>query len=126
MGSPATGPRRWGKFMPVAAVVPANGSSFAARRGFPPLTGSPAQIQWAEKIRERLISGLDRQIRSGQGASRTTGFQSTKEWWLTHTEARWWIDNRDKKPTTAATARYAEIIDIYGSLLGKKKPVRAL
>ena len=107
--------------MPLAAAA---SSSFAVRRGLPPLTGTPNQIAWAEQIRERLVRGLERQIRSGQGMARTAGFQSTRDWMLTHTEARWWIDNRDKKPTTVVRGRYAEITKIYGEMFGEKKPVR--
>lgn len=104
--------------MPLAAAAR---SSFSDRRGLPPLAGSPAQIQWAEQIRERLIRGLERHIASGEGAVRTAGFQSTRDWMLTHTEARWWIDNRDKKPTTVNRARFAEVIEIYGSMFGERK-----
>jgi hypothetical protein len=105
--------------MPLAAA--AARSSFAVRRGLPPLTGSPAQIQWAEQIRERLLRGLDRQISSGQGLGRTAGFQSTRDWMLTHTDARWWIDNRDKKPTTVQRGRFAEATAFYSSLFGERK-----
>lgn len=109
--------------MPLAAA----GSSFAVRRGLPPLSGSPSQIQWAEQIRERLIRGLERHISSGQGMARTAGFQSTRDWMLTHTEARWWIDHRDKKPTTVQRARFAEVTAIYGSIFGERKqPRRAM
>jgi hypothetical protein len=109
--------------MPLAAA--ARSSSFSDRRGLPPLTGSPAQIQWAEQIRERLVRGLERHIASGQGVARTSGFQSTRDWMLTHTEARWWIDNREKKPTTVQRSRFAEVTAFYGSLFGERKRPQA-
>lgn len=94
------------------------------RAGWPQLTGTSSQIQWADEIRERLISGIGRNIRSGQGIARTQAMQSTREWLLSHTDARWWIENRNYKPSTVKRARYAEIISIYGSLLGSRGPRR--
>lgn len=94
--------------------------SFAVRRGLPTLTGSAAQIEWAEEIRQRLVSGLDRHIRAGQGA-RSYGFAQTKDWMLAHTEASWWIENRNYKPTTIQRGRYSELLEVYGSILGPAK-----
>lgn len=99
--------------MSFAAAAQTSRSSFAVRRGLPALTGTPSQIQWAETIRERLIRGVERQIRSGQGYERTAARQRLREWIAAHTEARWWIDNRDKKPSTVVRARYAELIEVY-------------
>lgn len=68
--------------MPVAVVVPASASpsgstsrsrDWAARCGLPSLTGSPAQIASAEDIRHRLIEGLNRAVRAGQGVLRAGG-----------------------------------------------------
>lgn len=108
--------------MPASSAVAVPTSGSRPSRGRPQLTGSPSQIQWAEEIRERLINGLSRNIRAGQGIARAQAMQSTCEWLLGHTDARWWIDNRNYKPTTVNRVRYAEVIDIYGSLLGTKKP----
>lgn len=69
----------------------------------PALTGSPAQIQWAEKIRaNELDRDIDHQI--GQLTERATGEQRAavhdvlapilREVALRHTTAGWWIDNR--------------------------------
>lgn len=98
-----------------------------SRVSFPTLTGSPSQVRWAAGIRRRIVCGIDRNIRSGQGFSRVQALQSTREWLLLHTDAGWWIENRDYKPTTIKKVQYAAILDVYGSLLGRKKPVaRAL
>ena len=97
--------------MPAAAL--SSRSPFAERRGLPALTGSAAQIEWAETIREKLIRGIERQIRSGQSYRRTAATQRLREWVLEHADARWWIDNRDKKPSIVIRARYAELIDVY-------------
>lgn len=97
-----------------------------SRRNLPSLVGTPRQIAWAEQIRTRLVQGLDRNIQSGQGLARTNGFLGTKEWLLSHTDASWWIDNRDKKPSTVNRTRYAEVISIYGSIFGARKDIPAL
>lgn len=112
--------------MPASPVAVVRSTS-STRHGWPALDGTSSQLAWAEEIRERLVSGLNRNIRSGQGVARIQSMQSTREWLLSHTDANWWIENRNYKPTTVNRARYAEVLDIYGSMLGKRKPpVRAL
>lgn len=32
---------------------------------------------------------------------------------LKHTEARWWIEHRDEKPSVVVRARCAELLDVY-------------
>lgn len=110
--------------MPVFAAAAQNRPAYAVRHNLPPLTGTPRQIEWAENIRERLLRGLDRQIRTAPTPARSASFESTRAWLLTRTAASWWIDNRGKKPSTAITARHAEILDVYASLLGNKMPPR--
>lgn len=95
-------------------------SSFATRRGLPTLTGTAAQIKWAEEIRKRLVEGLDRHICAGHG-ERSRRFAQTKEWMLAHVEAAWWIENRGYKPTTVQRGQYSELLDVYGSIMGPAK-----
>ncbi len=114
--------------MPIVAVVaPANVSSsasrtWAARRGYPTLTGNPSQIEFAETVRRRLVEGLNRAVRAGQGAIRTQKAQETREWLLSHTEAQWWIDNRNYQPSTIQQLRYKAVLEIYGSFFGTRRP----
>jgi hypothetical protein len=95
--------------------------TFAARRGFPQLKGTPAQIDWAEQIRRRIMKNLDRQIRSGQGVQRTSNFQRTKEFMLTRTEAGWWIEQRHSAVTAVTKQRSSQVLEAYASLLRPAK-----
>lgn len=115
--------------MPVVDVVaPAKVSSpartWASRRGYPALIGTPAQVEFAETIRQRLVEGLNRAIRAGQGPQRAQSAHDTREWLLEHTDAQWWIDNRNYKPSTVKQLRYAAVLEIYGSIFGVRKPLR--
>lgn len=65
-----------------------NQEAFATAQelGLPPLVGTLAQIKWATVIRHRLISDM------------LTGGAPTKDGcriWAQHTDAAWWIRNRD-------------------------------
>ncbi len=107
----------------MAATVAAVVSRPVAAR-LPLLDGSPAQIRWAEDIRRRLLTGIDRNIRDAEYPARAQAFRSTREWLLAHTSAAWWIENRNYKPTTVTRVRNAEILDVYGAIFGTRKPVR--
>jgi hypothetical protein len=80
----------------------------AARHGFPPLTGSPAQIPWAEAVRQRLIAGLDRALREGRGNPERLA--STRAFLLSQREAKWWIDHRALTPSQTPRLRHAPVL----------------
>ena len=77
----------------------------AKEQALPELTGSPKQIAWAETIRQKYIAAIDQKIeeikssklrRVAENRSEMLGeAQGFREWLLTHTDSRFWIDNRD-------------------------------
>ena len=104
--------------MPLVAAVP------AVSGGLPPLTGSPAQIRWAEDIRKRLLASVDRYIREASNPVSLRDMEHTRAWLLAQTSAAWWIDNRNYKPTTVRQVRNREVLNLCELLLGPRKPVR--
>jgi len=95
-----------------AALSKANASL-----GFPPLTGTPKRIAWAEKIRAELINkanylnqGLNHDDEAEKALSDKAFLLFFQEW-EKETDAIWWIDNRTTN-VRDISIRIKEIIDI--------------
>ncbi|MFI2318416.1 hypothetical protein [Streptomyces sp. CB00072] len=91
----------------------------AAEQGWPPLTGSPKQVSWAEQIRAEAISTMGERL---AGRTDQDKAQAAHGYWtavaVRQTEAAWWIDNRDRairavnsSLTTAELATLKELTD---------------
>lgn len=58
------------------------------------VTGTAAQIEWAVKIRKKVLSTLLK--------TRKEGEPNPVDWMQDHTNAKWWIDNRNVTPRQLA------------------------
>lgn len=76
-----------------------NAQAAAANKaaGLPPLTGTEKQVGWAESIRQDVVQGLEREIaRYKRRNQYSPAVEAAKNQILAHTEASWFIDNRDR------------------------------
>lgn len=68
----------------------------------PTLTGSPKQTAWADQIRTTLDHAIRDHINLTYAAWGTVAHQhiapAIRAAALTQTDAKWWIDNRDRHP----------------------------
>lgn len=76
----------------------------------PPLTGSPKQIPWAEKIRTEIVAYIDELIAKTRAAaaadpSKTAQYDvliaAVEAHIQTLTSAGWWLDNRHNRGVLA-------------------------
>lgn len=93
----------------------------AAAQNLPALTGSEEQIRWAEEIRKRLLKSMNAAIRTTPFEFRVRQLLETKNWMEEQTSASWWIQNRDRKPSTANRTRAADALQGYALMFGKKR-----
>lgn len=74
----------------------------------PELTGTPKQVAWAETIRARMTSELDKWYGQGQQAANDGKLAEAAQWQIAvaaqwyddvraQTAATWWIDHRDDR-----------------------------
>ncbi|MGI5214937.1 hypothetical protein [Plantactinospora sp. CA-290183] len=88
-------------------------ATVAAAAGWPPLTGSPRQVSWAETIRADQLAAAHAEISvhtSVPDPVRDEVAAVYAEILLRHTDASWWIDNKDRDALRLA-ARAATAAD---------------
>ncbi|MCP3871609.1 MAG: hypothetical protein GY699_00420 [Desulfobacteraceae bacterium] len=87
-----------------------------AEIGFPELNGTPKRISWAEKIRAELINKVDFLKKSlvfnddKEKEISDMAFNLFLQEWQKETDAKWWIDNRNKN-VRAISDRIKEITE---------------
>jgi hypothetical protein len=104
--------------------MPLVAAARTACSALPSLSGSAAQIRWAQDIRQKLLASVDRYIREASNPTSLRDMEQTRAWLVTQTSAAWWIDNRNYKPTTVRRVRNREVLSMCELLLGPRKPVR--
>jgi hypothetical protein len=118
--------------------------------GLPPLTGSKKQVAWAETLREKAVNsstvknrgqvaysdhrhlaplaaklGVGREAVEARRVAIEEAAQQAIDTLLSHTEARWWIDNRHSDVTRPILeARYAEIQRQHADVLAHLEMLR--
>lgn len=86
---------------------------FEAGKGLGELKGSDKQVAWARDIRrkmyERVIARLDEMTAPGRDWHESRRCTGLVEWVAGKTDARWYIDRRDKTVTDLVREYAAEI-----------------
>lgn len=100
----------------------------AARNNLPALTGTKAQVAWAEDLRVKMLDGIDRNIKNATFETRRRQFENTRDYLLTKTTAKWWIDNRNSfnKPTTVHIRKNIEVLKALANVFGTSANFRYL
>lgn len=103
-----------------AATQAANEAS--AERGLAPLTGTDKQTAWAVTIREGvykcidMLAGVADKFGNAEATKMVAGWTAELD---KHTEAKWWIDNRDKLPTYTNESSARSAIYDFNNLFNK-------
>lgn len=74
-------------------------SEYENAAGLPELTGTEKQINWARKLRQEQLTGVEEFMARFKTDEQTAAFI---KWLKGQTEAKFWIENRDKTPQKIA------------------------
>ena len=74
----------------------------------PALTGSPKQIEWASGIRAEKVQEARKYLDPGLPKEFQEKARKFYDWYISQTEAAWWIDHRNDslRSTVKATRKY--------------------
>lgn len=64
------------------------------KRGWPELTGTTKQVEWASSIREKEMSPIIKSVKQNESREDTDKYKRAVNNLLIHTRADWWISNR--------------------------------